>query len=141
MADPAGLPILTPLVPGLAAALDQSPWWVVAAAAVPSLASAAWVLWRWWADRSDSRVAQRLTREQGLLRELEQQRTALSKEQAELFERCRAELLRCQGRLAEVERDRDRGWDLARWWHGRAHALLQEQADAAASLPGLEDPR
>ena len=139
---------------------DASPWWVVLAAAVPSACSGAWVVWRWWADRDDTRAAQQLTRDQALLRDLEAQRAALSREHAELFDRMRAELLRCQARLAEVEHDRDRGWDLARWWNRRAHELRHAGVNAQAAaqslafaaghplppwpdmaIPGLEDPK
>lgn len=140
--------------------MDASPWWVVLAAAVPSAASGAWVVWRWWADRGDTRAVQQATRDQALMRELETQRAALSREHADLFDRIRAELLRCQSRLAEVEHDRDRGWDLARWWNRRAHELRHAGVNAQAAaqnlasaaghqqpvwpdmaIPGLEDPK
>lgn len=140
--------------------MDTSPWWVVLAAAVPSAASGAWVVWRWWADRGDARAVQAATRDQALMRELETQRVALSREHADLFDRMRAELQRCQARLAEVERDRDRGWDLARWWNRRAHELRHAGVNAQAAaqnlafdaghpqpswpdmtIPGLEDPK
>lgn len=140
--------------------MDTSPWWVVLAAAVPSAASGAWVVWRWWADRGDARAVQATTRDQVLMRELETQRVALSREHADLFDRMRAELQRCQARLAEVERDRDRGWDLARWWNRRAHELRHAGVNAQAAaqslafdaghpqpswpdmtIPGLEDPK
>lgn len=140
---------------------SANPWWVVLAAGVPSVASGLWVLWRWWIDRGDTRATALLTHEQGLIRELEQQRAALNKEHQDLFDRIRAELGRTEARLAEVERHRDRGWDLARWWNHRAHELRQAgvHAQAAAqtlalaqsppaaafvwpdmTLPGFEDP-
>lgn len=140
--------------------IDTNPWWVVLAAAVPSVASGAWVVWRWWADRGDARAVQAATRDQALMRELETQRAALSREQTDLFDRMRAELQRCQARLAEVDRDRDRGWDLARWWNRRAHELRHAGVNAQATaqvlafeaghpqpawpdmtIPGLEDPK
>ena len=121
MAEPgAGLP--TVLSINVPAAL-QNGWWVVLAAAIPPLASGLWVFWRWWIDRRDSHAAAVRTREQGIIHELELQRVALSKEQAELFDRIRTELVRCQSRFDSIERDRDRGWDLARWWSNRAHEL------------------
>lgn len=135
-------------------------WWVVAAGALPSVASGVWVFWRWQLERRDRRADGQLTREERLGRELEAQRTALSKEQAELFDRLRAELLRCHARTAELERDRDRGWDLARFWNRRAHELrhagLNAQTIVAGlcareelpvpvwpdmSMPGLEEPK
>ena len=113
------------------------PWWVVAAAGIPSCASALWVVWRWWADRDDKRADRLLTREQALLRELEAQRTALSRQHAELFDRLRAELTRREARCVELERDRDRGWELARWWHRRAHELRHAGLNAQTIVAGL----
>lgn len=140
--------------------LSSSPWWVVTAAAAPSLASALWVLWRWWVERGDRIHESVATREQTLLRDLEVQRIALSKEQSELFVRLRTELERVQQRLAEMERDRDHAWDLARWWNKRAHDLRHVGLNAQAivvgfcsrdgvdppvwpdmELPGLEEPK
>ncbi len=140
--------------------LANSPWWVVTAAAAPSVASAVWVLWRWWVERGDKLQDTVAGREQTLLRDLELQRVALSKEHADLFERLRNELGRVHQRLSEVERDRDRGWDLARWWNQRAHELRhaglnaqtivvgfcsREGIDAPSwpemGLPGLEEPK
>lgn len=136
------------------------PWWVVTAAAVPSVASGLWVFWRWRVERGDKIQDGALTREQSLLRDLEAQRLALSRDQAELFERLRTELARSQSRLVEVERHRDRGWDLARWWNHRAHELRHAGLNAQAivsgfcsregvevptwpdmDVPGLEDPK
>jgi hypothetical protein len=136
------------------------PWWVVAAAAAPTAASGFWVFWRWWVERGDKIQENALTREQSLLRDLEAQRLALSRDQAELFERLRNELARMQTRLLEVERDRDRGWDLARWWNQRAHELrhaglnaqtivagfccregVEEPTWPDMAVPGLEDPK
>lgn len=140
--------------------LANSAWWVVTAAASPSVASAIWVLWRWWVERGDKLHDTVASREQTLLRDLELQRVALSKEHAELFERLRNELERVHQRLSEVEHDRDRGWDLARWWNKRAHELRhaglnaqtivvglcsREGVDAPnwpdMELPGLEEPK
>lgn len=117
--------------------LASSPWWVVAAGALPSAASGAWVIWRWHLDRRDRQADGALTREERLARELEAQRAALSKEQAELFDRLRVELVRCQARLAELERDRDRGWDLTRYWNRRAHELRHAGLNAQTIVAGL----
>ena len=115
----------------------NSPWWVVLAAAVPSAISGLWVLWRWWMDRGDARATALLTHEQGLIRELEQQRAALSKEHAELFDRIRAELARTQARLQDLEQHRDRGWELARWWNRRAHELRHAGVNAQVAAHAL----
>lgn len=117
--------------------LAASPWWVVLAGAVPSMASGVWVVWRWTAERAERRERGVETREQRLAQELDAQRAALSREQAELFDRMRAELARCQLRNLELERDRDRGWDLARWWHTRAHELRHAGLNAQTMVAGL----
>ncbi len=117
--------------------MDTNLWWVVTAAAVPSVASGLWVFWRWWLERNDKRKDSTLTREQASLRDLETQRAALVREHADLFDRMRAELLRALARLVEMERDRDRGWDLARWWHRRAHELRLAGLNAQVMVAGL----
>lgn len=95
--------------------LVSSPSWVVSLAALPSIASGVWVYWRWWIERTDKKTDGAITREQNWAKELEAQRAALSREQADLFDRLRSEVARVQARLTDVEQDRDRGWDLARW--------------------------
>lgn len=117
--------------------LANGPWWVVTAAAAPSVASGLWVLWRWWIERGDKLHGDVATREQTVLRDLEAQRLALSRDQAELFDRLRTELERVQRRLLDVERDRDRGWDLARWWNQRAHDLRHAGLNAQAMVVGF----
>lgn len=117
--------------------LFSGPWWVVSAASAPSVASGVWVFWRWWFERADRRHDTAATHEQVVLRDLEAQRIALSRDQAELFDRLRTELARIQHRLAEVERDRDRGWDLARWWNQRAHELRHAGLNAQTIVGGF----
>lgn len=135
------------------------PWWVAVAAAVPSVASGTWVVWRWWADRGDKKVVETLTYQERVQRDLDTQRTAMSADQQRMVDALRVELSRFQVRNAELERDRDRGWDLARWWNRRAHEMRHAatNAQSAASnlaasqrleaptwpdmtLPGLETP-
>ena len=113
------------------------PWWVVVAAGLPSAASAAWVCWRWYAERGERQSDRLLTREQAILRNLDLQRAALGREHSELLDRLRAELLRKEARCAELERDRDRGWDLARWWNQRAHELRHAGLNAQTIVVGL----
>lgn len=114
-----------------------NPWWVVAAGALPSIASGVWVMWRWQMERTDRKEDGALTREERMARELEAQRVALSKEQSDLFERLRAELGRLQARTLELERDADRGWFLARFWNGRAHELRHAGLNAQTIVTGL----
>ena len=117
--------------------ISSSPWWVVVAGAFPSVASGAWVIWRWRAERHDRLSESTLTREERMARELETQRAALSKDQAELFDRLRVDLGRCQDRLRVVERDRDRGWELARYWNRCSHELRHAGLNAQAMVTVL----
>ena len=110
---------------------------MVAAAAIPSAASGLWVFWHWLVERGDRHHTEILTREQTLVRELELQRAALGREHADLFDRIRTELVRTHARLIELERDRDRGWDLARWWNQRAHELRHAGLNAQTMVMGL----
>ncbi len=114
-----------------------SPWWVVVLATIPSVASGLWVVWRWWVERSDRHADGFQLNEDRVAKDVEARRTALSREQGELFDRVRSELIRCQARLGEVERDRDRGWDLARYWHRRAHELRHAGLNAQSIVTGL----
>lgn len=108
------------------------PWWVVAGAALPSLASGIWVVSRWWVERGDRNQTTLVSREERLAQEVEARRITLAHEQAELFERIRTEVVRYQARLLDMERERDRGWDLARYWHRRAHELRHAGLNAQA---------
>ena len=112
-------------------------WGVGAPGARPATASGVWVIWRWWVERGDRQAEGTTRREERLAREVEAQRLSLSRDQAELFERTRSELVRCQTRLVELERDRARGWDLARYWHQRAHELRHIGLNAQAIVAGL----
>ncbi|MFL6709251.1 MAG: hypothetical protein ACJ8HI_13695 [Massilia sp.] len=103
-----------------------SPWWVVAMASLPSIASGFWVSWRWWVERGDKLHDGTLTREERIQRDLDDQRMQLSKRDAEWFDRLRIELARTEEKLKETEADRDRGWALARYWHRYTHELFRQ---------------
>jgi hypothetical protein len=149
---------------------NGNPWWLVLIASVPSAGGGVWVFWRWWLERSDKRDEKRvdaaLTREERLMKEMDARASVLSKENADLLDRVKAELGRLQTRCADLEKqrdaleaDRDRGWDLARWWNKRAHEMRHACANAQTvaqnlliasgkepatwpdmSLPNFEDP-
>lgn len=109
---------------GLIAALD--PRLAILAAAVPSLASGSWIFWQWWAKRSDEKETRELTREERRAQELDKLQATLSAETSSRVTELRQDLRDLRAELTETRRDRDRGWDLARWWHGAAHDLLRQ---------------
>jgi len=131
--------------------------WVVLIAAVPSIAAGIWVFWKFWIERADRRAGKvadvTLTREERIMKEMDLRAATLSKENADLFDRAKAELLRAQTRCADLERDRDRleqnierGWNLARYWFRKAYDLLHEMRDArqmfdAVASKGAATPR
>ena len=116
---------------------DSNPWWVVIAAAVPSGASGVWVVWQWWAGRSDKKTEVTLTREERLMRDMDARVQTAAKIDADLIAQGRTEITRLIMRCEAFERqrdaleaDRDRGWDLARWWNRRAHELRHAGVNA-----------
>lgn len=116
----------------------QENWWVAAVGMLPGAGSFAWVGWRWWFDRADKRRDASLSREERLQRELETDRTALSKEQAELFDRLRSELERTEAGRSEAEREAEKWAWLARWWHRFNHDLFPSHCRLAHDLRGLQ---
>ena len=107
---------------------------------------------RWMRSEHTSDTARGLTAAQKIQEDLLAQRAVLTKEQADFLESIRAELVRCyaliasiRAELAALGRDRDRGWDLARWWNRRCqdmrnvaannHMLATDMALVAKQLP------
>jgi hypothetical protein len=117
--------------------MDET-WWAAAVGILPGAGSFAWVGWRWWLDRADKRQDASLSREERLQHELETQRAALSKEQAELFDRLRAELGRAEAGRAEAERQAERWGCLARWWHRYAHDVFPVYRRVAHDLRNVQ---
>lgn len=94
----------------------------VLAAAIPSLGSAYW-MWRQARVKEDESLQDRVDRRSALLDNMQ---TSLSSEQAKWVTELRTENKDLRTELTEARRDRDRGWDLARYWHGTAHEVLRE---------------
>jgi hypothetical protein len=86
-------------------------------------------------------------------------RVTMDAQSLAMWDRLEAENKRLAARLQDIEHDRDRGWDLARYWNGRAHSVKHQFANLlqranyrleSAKLepiqapeiiwPGLEDP-
>jgi hypothetical protein len=109
---------------GLLADLD--PRLSILVAAVPSVASGIFVWWQWRGTRSDQREDREMSRDDRRARELDQQQASLGAETSRWFGDLRQENRDLRIELAETRRDRERGWDLARFWHGAAHDVLRQ---------------
>lgn len=113
------------------------PWWVIAAASAPSIASGAWVVWRWWVERKDKSDAAELSSEERQMVLLQKARESLDASQQSLFGTLSVENERLRGELVITRKDRDRGWALFRRMEERAlqllHRLLNAQTDANAA--------
>lgn len=106
--------------------MNDPTWWQVVAipaliAAIPGLIK----FWQWWGSREDRKHDREMSREERRDKEMDNRQAALSKQQSDWFTDLRAENSVLRTRCVELDRDRNRGWDLARYWHGRAHELLR----------------
>jgi hypothetical protein len=109
--------------PGLLSELD--PRLALLGAAVPSVISAVWIYIQHRAQRRDKQADRELTREQMRVKEMDQQQASFSSEQQRWFADLRQENRDLRADLTETRKDRDRGWDLARFWHAAAHDILR----------------
>jgi hypothetical protein len=117
----------------MAAWLDlllDDPKVIMLMAALPSVASGMWICYRTFIERKDKRreadETRDMTRDERRARELDAQQSNFSTEQMRWFGDLRQELKDKNAELVETRRDRERGWDLARFWHGMAHDLLRD---------------
>lgn len=104
---------------------DLDPRLAILVAAIPSAIPGVWVWWQWRVKRADEREDRELTREERRGRELDTQQTTFGAEQGRWFADLRQENRDLRMDLIETRRDRDRGWELARYWHGTAHDVLR----------------
>ena len=121
--------------------LPEQVWGYVLAGASPA---AIIVLWKnivpfikWVRGESLLQTSRDQTTAQKMQDDITAQRALLSREQNEFLDRVNAELTQSYARiavvrsdLAKMERDRDRGWDLARWWYRRAQVMRDLAWDA-----------
>ena len=122
----------------------NSPWWAVVVAAGAPVAAGMFAYVKWVFERRDKQGETFLTRDERREREIEAQRATLTAFQTAIFDRQQAENLGLRQRVADLERvrdalesDRDRGWQLARWWHDRAHELRHAGTNAQQMVIGL----
>lgn len=104
--------------------------WPVALPMVFSAIAASIPVVQWWVQRADKSVDRTMTREQRLMAETDARIAQASKIDADVMTRLQAELGRVTGRMADLERERDKSeterdsaWDRARYWHRRAHDM------------------
>lgn len=129
-----------------------SPWIPTLIGVAIQGAAAVFTWFKFFRDRSDKRAETEYE-----LRD--KVRSTMDAQSLAMYDRLEAENKRLALRLREIERDRDRGWDLARWWNSEAHRvkhLLVNIIHAAnlslevagrrpvrvpeITLPSIEDP-
>lgn len=117
--------------------------WTVIASAIPGISLAGMAVWKvyqeWRKEHPHDGIEDRDERE---ARYVERERERLDR-------RSDAYIDRIERECDELRFDRDRGWNLARWWENKAHMLWLDLTNARFSLgefttppplPGLEDP-
>lgn len=117
--------------------------WIKVIAPVITLVTAAGVipLYQWSAKRKDDQgreIADRgMTAGERREKALIDERAALSAEQREAYERIEAALTRAMSdidlqrkAMIDLAKDRDRGWNLARYWHGAIYSMTTTARNA-----------
>ena len=104
--------------------------WVVTLPSIFSGIALAYPVVQWWYGRKDKATDNTMTREQRLMAETDARVAQASKIDGDVMTRLQAELVRVTGRMADLERDRDKAatekdaaWDRAHYWHRRAHDM------------------
>ena len=120
---------------------DQS--WLQSLGLAPSLAAlaalappigAVWAVWKWGVDRADKRNQEARTYDQRRTESLDALQAGLRTEQAAMVAGLRTENRDQREEMQKVEYDRNRGWDLARYWYGQAHEMWRRFTDARHEL-------
>jgi hypothetical protein len=105
---------------------ELDPRLAILAASLPSIPPAIWAFWQFRAKRQDEREGRVLSREERRAQDLDRMQASFSADQTAWVRDLRQENKDLRVDLAETRRDRDTGWELARWWYTRAHDLLRE---------------
>lgn len=93
--------------------------------ALASLATGIPACIAWWITRRDRIRREDLTDEQRRIKELGDREAKLDGEQASWFAGLRAENTELRLEVDRAWKSSNRGWDLARYWHGTAHDVLR----------------
>ena len=135
-------------------ALDQlGAIWPVAVPMLFSAVAAGVPVVQWWINRKDKSADASMSRGERLMAETDARITQASKIDGDVMARLQAEIVRVTGRMADLERDRDKAatekdaaWDRAHYWHRRAHdmrhiaTLMTTMVTDAARAAGREMP-
>ena len=113
---------------------DPGPWWAVILGGVPGAASAGWVAWQWFANRNDTNKQRDQTATLTVQQQMQADALAMSKridERTELADRRIAqEMTELRAQAKELALDRDKGWNLARYWYWEQRQIGHEMRDA-----------
>jgi hypothetical protein len=113
-------------------ASDLETWGIIAGAASPVLVALIGARLQAYRARHHAEADAEETAQDRLDREEELIRKAYRDDIADL----RARLITEQSATREAQRDRDRGWWLARWWEAFSHSILRIFRDALAEANG-----
>ena len=123
-----------------------NPWWVVLIAALPSAGSGIWVFWRWWAERGDKKEDTALSRQERATQMTDARMSDIARRDAERITGLELRISILEGTRGRTEFERDRGWDLARWWNAECFRTwhlwtnASQMADNAMRQAGLMPP-
>jgi hypothetical protein len=93
-----------------------SPWVPTIIGVAIQGAAAVFTWFKFFRDRSDKHVE--------TVTELRDRvRSTMDVQSLAMYDRLEAENKRLTARLRDIERDRDRGWDLARYWNSETHRI------------------
>ena len=106
--------------------------WVYLAAAIPSTASAVWVVVQFISVRRDKSSDRNLTYDERRTKQLADERAALSTAQGEQWDRLEADRNRLSAEVdklwtlvAKLRDELERSWNVARFWHAEYSALVR----------------
>lgn len=126
--------------------LGISPWWVMVGGAIPSIAGGLFVVWKLWYERGTEKVKGELTREERLMQDMDSRINLAAKIDAEVIARGVNEIASLIIKNKILEEDRNRGWNLARFWFAYLYDVWHTwsnkaiQADIMMRNAGLQPP-
>lgn len=112
-------------------------WQLFLVGAVPSAFVWLFGAWQWVINRKDKIKGDDLSQQDRIRLDLNEQRKSLSADQNILFDRLRSEWERATRRIDALEDERNRAWDLVRYWYRYCESLLHQLRNNRFIAEGL----